>query len=361
MSSDFDKFIDILNKNKNKNAGTTFAGTDLRLSSHVPYGIPTRIPQLDLSLGRPGYPAGRIVELFGFESTGKSTAGLHAIAEVQRLGGMAQLIDVENCWDPIRAAECGVDPDRVMVTQVDCLEGVYIEIEAVLDSLEESGFDKPFLSVVDTVSATSTASEMGKDLADTAKVGSEAVVSRRALKKLNHRIADRNVNIVMVNHAVAKIGAMWGEKSMSAGGHAIKFWSSVRVEFGFIGNIAEGKTADDKIRTGQTVQIRTKKNKVAHTGQPSFQIPLTENGFDLDYSLLEAFKQIGAVEQVNKQSFHFKPTDATMKNGQWPAYVEERGGSIHMYDWFLQEAPKVINPKTDRPFLRPYGVEVIEE
>lgn len=352
MGNEFDELADLISKQKG--CETSYLGTDLRLASHIPYGIPSRIPQLDLSIGRPGYPAGRIIELFGFESTGKSTAGLHAISEMQRMGGFAQLYDVEHCFDPVRAEECGVDPDKLLVTEPDSLEDIFTGLDSTLDSLEKANFDKPFLAVVDTVCATVSAVDMKKDLEKRAQVADAARIVRRGLQQINHKIADRKATIIMVNHAIAKIGVSFGEQSMSASGHAIKYWAAVRVDFGFMSTI-KSKDKENAIRLGQVVKMRVKKNKINHTSQSDFNIPLTEHGFDLNTSLFEAFLTMGLMKQVKGRTYHFDPTDTTLVREEWNNFVESRGGSLTLYDWFLKEASKVINPRTNRPFIRPYG------
>lgn len=331
----------------------TAIGTDITLDSYVPFGIPTMIPQLDLSIGRPGWPVGRSAELFGFEATGKTTAGLHAMASAQRMGAVTHFLDSEKCWDADRARQCGVDPDNVMVSDVDSIEAMFRTIENVLDALE--GEDVLYLAVVDSVTGVLSEHELDKEIGEEPRVGQDARTIRIAMRKLTTKIAERNAVVLFVNHATEKINSLgWGEQSQAAGGHAIKLFSSVRASFGFVQQLFDKKGAE-KEREGQISKIMVKKNKVSKTGRPDFRVELTANGFDLDNGLLEAFRQIGLMEDVKKGVYHFKPAEATVTKKTWPKIVEERGGSWEMYKYFLKVAQEMGH-------IKPYGtVEPVEK
>lgn len=346
-----EKFADFVNalSKASKSHAVTSVGTDLKLSSHVPYGIPTRIPQLDLSLGRPGYPVGRIMEFYGFEASGKTTAALHALASCQAMGGLAHFIDAEKCWDPIRARDCGVDPDKTMLTECDTMEAIFRTIDSTLDVADKLAWDKPITIVVDSVTAVTSEDELKKDIGEDARIGSDAKIIRTGLRKLCADIANRNVLVIFVNHEVAKISAVaFGRKSQAAGGHALKFWSSVRVNFAYTQQLFEGD-GESKRRRGQITSLTVEKNKVWRTGRPSFKAELSEHGFDLYQGLFEALLEVGLLEKVSDRSFFFKPSETKLTRKDWKAFVDRQGGASEMYKWFLDGAQK-------KGLIIPYGL-----
>lgn len=334
---------DILEKlSKSKNLPDVFAGTDIRLASHVPYGIPTGLPQLDLSLGRPGYPVGRIIELWGFEMSGKTTAALAACASAQRLGATVIWIDTEKAFDPRWASKCGVDPENLIVADADCLEEIWRIIEEAIDAVD----GEPLLIVTDSATAVISESSLEKDFGDEQRLGQDARVTRFALRKLNNRIAKKNVTCIFINHAIAKM-VKFGKLSQAAGGHGLKFWSSVRLEFARTGDLTEGKDKE-KTRRGMKVNITTEKNKVMQTGRKVVPVELLEHGFALEDGLFEAFKEIGFLENVNKLTWFFKPTETQLTKAEWPSFVEKQGGAAELYTYFLRAA-------RDNGFIVPYG------
>lgn len=339
-------FVNLLNKEGKAHASTS-VGTDITLASHVPYGIPTRMPQLDLALGRPGFPAGRIIELFGFEGSGKTTAALHALAATQAGGGLAHFIDTEFAFDPIRARQCGVNPDSLVVTECSSIEAIFRTIESSIKNLQKMDWKKPYTVVTDSVTAVMSENEMQKEIGEEARLGQDARTIRMALRKLTNEVASNNICALFVNHSISKIGVTFGKKSQSAGGHALKFWGSVRVQFSAVNQIFEG-TGAERTRRGQVTDVSVEKNKVSKTNQVSFKVPLVENGFDLYTGLFEALQTIGDIEKVNQKTYFFKPTETQVTRADWPALVDSRGGPLDMYKEFLQTAQ-------ERGFLIPYG------
>jgi recombination protein RecA len=337
---------DILEKlSKNKTLPDIFAGTDIRLASHVPYGIPTGLPQLDLSLGRPGYPVGRIIELWGFEMSGKTTAALAACASAQRLGATVIWIDTEKAFDPRWASKCGVDPQNLIVADADCLEEIWRIHEEALEAISEG--DR-LLLVTDSATAVISESSLGKDFGEDQRIGQDARVTRFALRKLNNKIAKKNVTCIFINHAISKM-VSFGKQSQAAGGHGLKFWSSVRLEFTRTGDITEGKDKE-KTRRGMKVNITTEKNKVMQTGRKVVPVELLEHGFALEDGLFEAFKEIGFLENVNQKTWFFKPTETQLTKAEWSSFVEKQGGAPELYTYFLRAA-------RDNGFIQPYGTE----
>lgn len=330
-------------------------GTDLTLKSNIPFGIPSFIPQLDLSLGKAGYPAGRIIELFGKPATGKTTAAYHALASTQRSGGSGacMFIDTEYTYDPARASQCGVDPENLVVVTASTIEEIFGHIDSFLDWLVKNEWNHPSAFAVDSVTAVQSQSEVDKDFSDRATVGADARAIRSGLRYLNSRIADTKTLGIFVNHSTAKIGTFGGKDSDSAGGNALKFFSSARVSFAFVNNIYEGDK-EERVRRGQVVSVGIEKNKLYSTGRPSFKLELTENGFDLYEGLFEACLDIGLIERVNKQTYFFKPHNVQFTSAKWKEIVDGLDGPWAFYKWFLEEAIKLNK-------IEPYGILEVED
>ena len=345
-----DSILDALNKAKiggEEGAGASGYGTDLSLASHVKFGIPSRLPQLDLSMGRPGYPAGRIIELYGLPASGKTTAAYHAMAQCQKMGGLSVLIDTERTFDPARAEQCGIDPAKLLVTEANDIEEIFEKIETMLAAYgkDEALMASPIVICIDSVTAVETRYNSARGMELEVRVGEDARAIRRGLRKVNKKVADLNACIFFINHSTALVGKTFGKQSDSSGGHAIKFFASVRVEFAFVGNITEGKTPDEKIRRGQIVNLSLIKNKVEKTHAPVVKVELTENGFDIYEGLFEAFQTIGALERVNNVNWHFLPTKTTFAKKEWRAlidgYTNKEGkvlGIDGFYSYFLRLA-----------------------
>lgn len=349
---DSNSILDALNKAKiggEDGSGVSGYGTDLTLASHVKFGIASRIPQLDLSLGRPGYPAGRVVELFGLPASGKTTAAYHALAQCQKVGGAALLIDTERTFDPARASQCGIDVKSLMITEANDIEEIFEKIDVALTAYVKDPLlaANPMMICVDSVTAVETRYNSGRGMEMESRVGEDARSIRRGLRKINRKLGESNVCLIFINHSTALVGKSFGKQSDSSGGHAIKFFSSVRVEFTFVSNINEGKSPEDKTRRGQVVNVSVIKNKVEKTNAPTAKLELTENGFDLYEGLFEAFQTVGALERVNSVNWHFVPTQTTLTKKEWrnliDSYADKEGkvlGIDGFYRYFLRTAAK---------------------
>jgi recombination protein RecA len=344
MSDKFDNFLNELagaadKKKKGELGFKVYSGTDLRLASHVPWGIPTRIPQLDLELGRPGYPGGRTVELYGFEHSGKSCAALAAMAACQRKGGTCVWIDTEFAWDPDWARMNGVDPAQVAVPEVHTVEAIFNVQDKVIKAHTKTGDGTPLITVVDSVTAVPSGESEKKEYGEVQKIGTDARAIRNGMRKIAIDIAENNILAIYINHLTAKTNAVsFGAQSQSAGGHALKYWSSVRIKFSNMGNVMVGED-DNKRRRGMKVGLTVEKNKVAATGNPKVEAQLLENGFDLHENLFEGFVKIGEMERVNAQTWFFKPGDLQLSKKEWKVYVDDRSDGIdEVYDWFIKKA-----------------------
>ncbi|MDY6957706.1 MAG: hypothetical protein SVK08_00980 [Halobacteriota archaeon] len=348
MSDVFDDFLNAMSglskKSESKKSELNFKvfkGTDLSLASHVPFGVPSRIPQLDLSLGRPGYPAGRIVELYGYEASGKTTSALAAIAAAQRKGGFCLWIDAEFAWSPEWAITNGVDPDRVMVAEADTIESILNIQSKALDAHEKiNDSNTPFVMVVDSITAVPSEESIDKGFGEVQKIGTDARAIRNGMRKLTKEIAEHNALALYINHSTAKTNAMaFGKQSQSAGGHALKFYSSLRIEFTAGGNIYGEGTGMDRVREGMKVFIQVEKNKVMKTGRPKIECHLLNNGFNLYENLFDALLDIQEIERINTQTYLFKETQTQMRRSEWKSFVDNHSEGIDkLYEWFLKKA-----------------------
>lgn len=216
--------------------------------------IPTGSLSLDLALGG-GVPKGRIVEVYGPESSGKTTLTLHIIAEAQKKGGIAAFVDAEHALDPEYAKRIGVDVDNLLISQPDTGEQA-LEITETL--VRSNAVD---VIVVDSVAALTPRAEIEGEMGDS-HMGLQARLMSQALRKLTAAISKSRVTVIFINQIRIKIGVMFGNPETTTGGNALKFYSSVRMEIRKSGKIEEG-TGDDREMTGNRVKVKIVKNKIA--------------------------------------------------------------------------------------------------
>ena len=213
--------------------------------------IPTGSIGLDLALGVGGYPRGRVVEIYGPESSGKTTLTIHAIAEVQKQGGIAAFIDAEHAFDSVYASSLGVDIDNLLISQPDNGE----QALEIADHLISSGAVD--LVVVDSVAALTPKSEIDGEMGDS-KMGLHARLMSQALRKLTATISKTGCTCIFINQIRMKIGVMFGNPETTTGGNALKFYSSIRLDIRRIGAIKNGENV-----TGYRTRVKVVKNKVA--------------------------------------------------------------------------------------------------
>jgi recombination protein RecA len=236
-------------------------GDSLKNMATIPV-VSTGSISLNLALGVGGYPKGRIIEIYGPEASGKTTLCLHAIAEVQKEGGVAAFVDVEHALDPVRARKIGVNLDELLISQPDYGEQA-LEIAETL--IRSGGVD---ILIIDSVAALVPKSEIEGDMGDS-QMGVQARLMSQAMRKLTAAINKTKTLVIFTNQIRMKIGVMFGSPETTTGGNALKFYASQRIDIRKVGNIQEG----EKI-VGSRHRVKVKKNKVA----PPFQVA----EFDMD-------------------------------------------------------------------------------
>src|SRR6056297_2140804 len=261
--------------------------------------IPSGSILLDSALGVGGYPRGRVIEIYGPESSGKTTLALHAIAEAQKNGGFAAFIDAEHALDPVYARNLGVNTDELWVSQPDTGE----QALEIAESLVRSGAVD--IIVVDSVAALTPQAEIEGEMGDS-HMGLQARLMSQALRKLTGTISKSGTSLVFINQIRMKIGVMFGNPETTTGGRALKYYSSVRIEVRRIETISKG--ADEAI--GNRVRVKVVKNKVA----PPFKKVELEIIFG---------KGVSATASLLDAALRF---ELISKSGSWYSFGEERIG-----------------------------------
>src|SRR5262245_471113 len=285
--------------------------------------VSTGALSLDLALGIGGYPKGRIIEIYGPESSGKTTLTLHAIAQVQKAGGVAAFIDAEHALDPAYARKLGVKTDELLVSQPDYGEQA-LEIADML--VRSNAVD---IVIVDSVAALVPKAEIEGDMGDS-HVGLQARLMSQALRKLTGTVARSNCLLVFINQIRMKIGVMFGSPETTTGGNALKFYASVRLDIRRIGQIKEAAASDkkDPVAIGNRTRVKVVKNKMAP--------PFREVEFDILYGqgiskagdIIDLATELGIVD----------------KSGAWFSYSGERiGQGRENAKTYLEQHPQLMD------------------
>jgi recombination protein RecA len=332
-------------KERNRNLTSTMGqiekqfgkGSILRLGSKdaiVPVAaISSGSISVDYALGVGGFPRGRICEIFGPESSGKTTIALQVVAEAQKLGGMAAFIDVEHALDPAYAKQLGVDTDNLLVSQPDFAEQA-LEITSAL--ISSGSID---VLVVDSVAALVPKAELDGEMGDS-HMGMQARLMSQAMRKLTGIVSKSNTCLIFINQIREKIGVMFGNPETTTGGRALKFYSSIRVDIRRIAAIKDGDSV-----TGNRTKVKVVKNKVAP--------PFREAEFDIIYG--EGISREGDLLDLGVVN------NVVEKSGSWFSYKGERiGQGRENVRQFLKDNPD-IRAKIDTELRRSLGLTKIPE
>ena len=295
--------------------------------------IPTGSLSLDIALGLGGIPKGRIIEIYGPESSGKTTVTLHMIAEVQKRGGIAGFIDAEHALDPVYAKNIGVDVDNLYISQPDNGE----QALEITETMVRSGAID--IVVVDSVAALVPKAEIDGDMGDS-HVGLQARLMSQALRKLTAVISKSNCTVIFINQLREKVGVMFGNPETTTGGRALKFYSSVRLDVRRIESLKQSGEV-----TGNRTRVKVVKNKIAP--------PFKEAEFDIMFG--EGISQEGDILDLAAN------VNIVVKSGAWYAYEGNKiGQGRENAKQYLKDNPEICK-EIENKVREHYGLQCVEK
>lgn len=295
--------------------------------------IPTGSLSLDIALGLGGIPKGRIIEIYGPESSGKTTVTLHMIAEVQKRGGIAGFIDAEHALDPVYAKNIGVDVDNLYISQPDNGE----QALEITETMVRSGAID--IVVVDSVAALVPKAEIDGDMGDS-HVGLQARLMSQALRKLTAVISKSNCTVIFINQLREKVGVMFGNPETTTGGRALKFYSSVRLDVRRIESLKQSGEV-----TGNRTRVKVVKNKIAP--------PFKEAEFDIMFG--EGISQEGDILDLAVN------VNIVVKSGAWYAYEGNKiGQGRENAKQYLKDNPEICK-EIENKVREHYGLQGVEK
>ena len=295
--------------------------------------IPTGSLSLDIALGMGGIPKGRIIEIYGPESSGKTTVALHVVAEVQKRGGIAGFIDAEHALDPVYAKNIGVDIDNLYISQPDNGE----QALEIAETMVRSGAVD--IIIVDSVAALVPKAEIEGDMGDS-HVGLQARLMSQALRKLTAVVSKTNCTVIFINQLREKIGVMFGNPETTTGGRALKFYASIRMD---VRRVEALKSSGEVV--GNHTRIKVVKNKIAP--------PFKEAEFDIVFG--EGISKEGDLIDLAVKE------DIIEKSGAWFAYNGQKiGQGRENAKVYLKENPEVF-AEVDRKIREKYGLPLAEQ
>lgn len=295
--------------------------------------IPTGVLGLDIALGIGGIPRGRVIEIFGPESSGKTTLALHVIAEAQKNGGIAAFIDAEHALDPIYAKNLKVDVDNLYISQPDTGEQA-LEIADML--VRSAAID---VIVIDSVAALVPRTEIEGEMGDS-HVGLQARLMSQALRKLSGSISKSKTTVIFINQLREKIGVMFGNPEVTTGGRALKFYSTIRIDIRKLDSIKQGMDI-----VGNRVVAKVVKNKMAP--------PFRKSEFDIMYG--EGISKEGCILDIGTEA------GIIAKSGAWYTFSEERlGQGREGAKQHLKENPKIVQ-QIEEKIREKYGLQGISK
>ena len=295
--------------------------------------IPTGSVGLNAALGVGGYPRGRIIEIYGPESSGKTTLAIHAIAEAQKMGGIAAIIDAEHAFDRFYAQKLGVDIDNLLISQPDCGEQA---LEIAEQLIRSSAID---IIVIDSVAALTPKAEIEGEMGDN-KVGLQARLMSQALRKLTSAISKTNTTCIFINQLREKIGVMFGNPETTTGGNALKFYASVRLDIRRVSQLKEGEDA-----IGNSVRVKIVKNKVA----PPFRKAEFDIMFGEGISRTGEIVDLGVQYGIIKKSgsfFSYNDTKLAQGRDRTKAVIADNPELAEELEVRIAEAMKGITEET---------------